>query len=92
VNVCFARRARQRAIVHWNNHLRLEVTIHSEPTGKPATFSDFREILKLARSPTCSSLPRDFTFMSLVPTDPFAHIFPAFSSPKPAGEAPALEP
>src|SRR5215475_6054432 len=30
-NVSFARRAWQRAIVHRNNHLRLEITIHRQP-------------------------------------------------------------
>src|SRR5215467_13789926 len=27
-NVCLGRRRGQRAVVHWNNHLRFEVTIH----------------------------------------------------------------
>src|SRR6266480_7432441 len=30
-NVCLARRTWQRAVMHWNNHLRLEVTIHRQP-------------------------------------------------------------
>src|SRR6476660_5270241 len=30
-NVCLARRPGQRAVMHRNNHLRLEVTIHRQP-------------------------------------------------------------
>src|SRR5262249_40151478 len=30
-NVCFARRFWKGAIVHWNNYLRFEITIHRKP-------------------------------------------------------------